>query len=225
MIERYCDVVYQRMNGKTLIRSLKLEQQPTVLNSEEEELMCPKSRAHRKRFILALVVGVSGQVSGINAILFYAKSILLHITQDGILAQRYCFYLGLAQTAVTLLSGLYLDKFGKRTFMLIGQLIILGTLFVLFLVYIIAPKLETLLIAMIFVHIVGFSLSLGPIIWTYISEILKEQAMIIAVIWSLTFLSAISTEILMQKVGFGYLCLIYFVLELLAFLYVYRFML
>lgn len=108
--------------------------------------------------------------------------------------------------------------------MLIGQSIILATLFTLFLVYQFAPSAEWVLIAFIFIHIVGFSLSLGPIIWTYISEILKEQAIIIAVIWTLTFLSAISTESLMINIGFGYLCLIYFGLELLTFLYVCKFM-
>jgi hypothetical protein len=53
---------------------------------------------------------------------------------------------------------------------------------------------------------------------------LKEQSMIIAVIWLLIFLSALTTEILIQRIGFGYLCLIYFVLELIAFIYVFRYM-
>jgi hypothetical protein len=48
--------------------------------------------------------------------------------------------------------------------------------------------------------------------------------MIIAVIWLLIFLSALTTEILIQRIGFGYLCLIYFVLELIAFIYVFRYM-
>jgi major inositol transporter-like SP family MFS transporter len=88
---------------------------------------------------MTMVIGISGQVSGINAILFYAKFIMLDITGDETKARYSCFALGLAQIFVTLLSSLYLDRFGKRTFMLVGQSIILATLLSLFLTYIINP--------------------------------------------------------------------------------------
>jgi MFS family permease len=182
------------------------------------------SKGYWKRFTLALIVGVSGQFSGINAILFYAKNIFLRITDNNeARANYYCLGLGLAQTITTLLSSLFLDRLGKRTFMLIGQSIILITLFSIFLTDLINPS-EPVFIVMIFIHIVGFSLSLGPIIWMYISEILKEQSLIIGVIWMLTILAAISTEMLVQNIGIGWMCLIYFCLEAMAFLYIVRYM-
>lgn len=105
--------------------------------------------------------------------------------------------------------------------MLSGQLIILCTLLTMAL----APTdLEPLFIVMIFIHIVGFSLSLGPIIWMYISEILKEQNLIIAAIWVLTIFAAISTEMLITSIGFGWMCMIYFGLEFLVFAYIWRYM-
>jgi MFS family permease len=81
-------------------------------------------------------MAVAGQLSGINAILFYAKYIFMQITsQNEYKSQVYCLMLGLVQTVTTLISGQFLDKFGKRTFMILGQSIILITLFSIFLTY------------------------------------------------------------------------------------------
>ncbi len=70
---------------------------------------------------IALVIAVANQFSGINAILFYAKQIFEQITSSNKeLAAKYTFYLGVLQVIITFISGFFINKFGRRTLMLIG---------------------------------------------------------------------------------------------------------
>lgn len=214
MIQSYCDVVYVNVDAKTLIRINKLNK-PNVSNDMEKRTV-----SYQRRNRLAIVVAISGQLSGINALLFYAKFILTKITSDEHKAQIDCFLLGIVQIVTTFIVGFFLDKFGKRTFMLVGLGMILAVLLSLFLCQNFDAPIQWS-VAFIFIHIIGFSLSLGPIIWIYISEILNDHSFIIGTIWTLTFLSAITTGVLIDRLKFGYLCLIYFVLEFLCAVYVF----
>lgn len=68
-----------------------------------------------------MVLAVANQLSGINVILFYAKQIFEHITNNNkMMALRYILYLGLLQVLVTFISGFMINRFGRRTIMILG---------------------------------------------------------------------------------------------------------
>ncbi len=78
---------------------------------------------------ISLVLALANQFSGINAILFYAKQVFEHITSNKKeLANQYTFYLGLLQVFITFGSGFLINRFGRRTLMLVGETIIVGSL-------------------------------------------------------------------------------------------------
>lgn len=113
------------------------------------------------------------QFSGINAILFYSNQLFLDISHGDVdYAVRMSLYLGLFQILVTLLSGAFLDRFGRRTLMICGaSMIIFALLSGYYMVdYDAASKWDPQYVTYaIFLHMAGFSLSLGPITVVYIS--------------------------------------------------------
>ena len=68
-----------------------------------------------------MVLALSNQLCGINAILFYAKQLFMRVTDDNNdLSQVIMIFLGLVQIIATLLSGKLMDKFPKKYFLIGG---------------------------------------------------------------------------------------------------------
>ena len=80
--------------------------------------------------------------------------------------------LGLFQVVITYFSGLFLDKFGRRFLMLLGQSIVVMSLIGAFLATDIFHQSSKVVALFIFLHILGFSISLGPISVLYAAEIM-----------------------------------------------------
>lgn len=81
--------------------------------------------------LMGLVLSFANQMSGINAIIYYAKQIFERIvTPEQALVNTY--YLGLLQMFVTLISGFMINNYGRRTLMLLGSSIIVFSLFMSF---------------------------------------------------------------------------------------------
>jgi MFS family permease len=74
---------------------------------------------------------LANQLSGINAILFYARQVFEHITNhNSLLSKQYTLYLGLLQVVVTFASGFLINRFGRRTLMLLGETMVVSSLLI-----------------------------------------------------------------------------------------------
>jgi len=69
--------------------------------------------------MLAFVIAIANQLSGINAIIFYAKQLFEQVS-DSKTALKYTYYLGVLQVVVTFFSGFLINNYGRRTLMLFG---------------------------------------------------------------------------------------------------------
>ncbi|MFM7858097.1 MAG: MFS transporter, partial [Flammeovirgaceae bacterium] len=79
------------------------------------------ANSHRKIVILGFIFALANQFSGINAIIFYANQVFLHITKDNKdTANLYTVCLGVLQVIVTFISGFLINRFGRRTLMMVG---------------------------------------------------------------------------------------------------------
>lgn len=70
--------------------------------------------------------------------------------------------LTLLQVGVTFIAGQLLERYGRRSFMLEGQRVIILSLILATLVTAYAPDMKEILYVVIFLQMVGFSLSFGP---------------------------------------------------------------
>ncbi len=119
---------------------------------------------------MGIILATANQVSGINAIFFYAKQLFTVLTnndQSAVLV--YLFGLGIFQLVLTYVGAFLLDKFGRRSLMLIGMLIMDVSLFAVFAAKDIFGLPPPIVAFMIFTHLLGYSISLGPIVSVYAS--------------------------------------------------------
>lgn len=80
------------------------------------------------------------------------------------------FYMGVFQIIITLISGAVMDKFGRRTLTIIGTSIITMALILGYIILDFVPNVDPKVAAIaVFIHIGGFSISLGPISILYVS--------------------------------------------------------
>lgn len=145
---------------------------------------------------------MANQFSGVNAIFFYAKQLFEQIANhDKTMVQEYIFGLGIFQIVITLISGLLLDKFGRRPLMLVGSAIVVVSLTSAFFVSSVLHLPQSYIAVFVFAHIMGFSLSLGPISMLYASEIMPDISIIILLAWTFTFMVASISNMMITALG------------------------
>jgi len=128
-------------------------------------------RRYRKPILLAFFIAFFNQVSGINAINYYAPRIFENFvgTQSALAAT---VGVGTVNLTFTLLAFLIIDKFGRRV-MIIG-----GSIAMMLMHFLVAWQLSlgthanpVLAIGGILGFIACFAISSGAVIWVFISEI------------------------------------------------------
>ncbi len=101
----------------------------------KERLFCWR---YRKLIMLAICIAAFNQLSGINAILYYAPKVFLLAGASDDMAMFFPTIIGLTNFIVTMLAIVVIDWFGRKTLMLVGSigyilsLGLVGTLFTIF---------------------------------------------------------------------------------------------
>ena len=132
------------------------------------------TRSLRLPIFLAISIGLFNQLSGINAVLYYANDIFAAAGLSRLSTFSQSIYIGLANMFGTVLGMLLIDRLGRKTLLLIGAV---GT-------FVCLLSTATLLhngthanvIVWLLVAFIGFfGMSQGAVIWVYISEIFPTQ--------------------------------------------------
>ena len=173
------------------------------------------SREHARPIALAMLFAFFNQVSGINAILYYAPRIFgmaglgakaSLLSSAGVGAVNFVFTL----TAVNIM-----DRFGRRSLMLVGSVGLITTL------ALVAHAFHGTITGYavpiyLFAYIAFFAFSQGAVIWVFISEIFpnavrgKGQALGSFTHWFMAAIVAFSFPVIAEKFGgttiFGFFC-------------------
>ena len=86
-------------------------------------------------------------------------------------------------------------------------------------------EVNSALLILTVIFIIGFAVGPGPIVWLYISEICNEQATSVDTVvnWFWTLVVSISTPLIFAQLG-GYTYLIFGCISVLGFVYIFIFM-
>ena len=127
----------------------------------------------RPMFLAATVAGFS-QLAGINAILYYSNYIFekAGFSKSSGLLQSVA--LGATNLVATLIAMSLIDKLGRKTLLLIGSAgmaICLGGVGMVFY----SEQHQNLLIIFLVAYIACFAISIGAVIWVYISEVFPNR--------------------------------------------------
>jgi len=189
-------------------------------------------KRYAKPIIYAVLLAMFNQLSGINAILYYAPRIfeLAGFSKEQAYLQP--VYIGAANLICTLLAMTVIDKFGRKTLLLIGSVGMIVFLGLTAYAFRDPASLGGNVLIYLIGYIAFFGFSQGAVIWVFISEIFPNAVRsqggalgsfthwIMAAIISWTFPIIVSGSVM----GGFYSFVFYSVMMLLHLLFVWKMM-
>jgi sugar porter (SP) family MFS transporter len=204
-----------------IVESLKVE-----LNGVKEKFF---ARKYRIPIFAAVMVAIFNQLTGINAVMYYAPRIfeMAEVSRNVALLQSVA--IGFTNMVFTLIAMSIIDKYGRKTLLIIGSV---GMAFFLGMVarsfYIQDFGGYAVLICLLG-YIAFFAFSQGAVIWVFISEIFpnkvraRGQSLGSFTHWAMAALVSLTFPILAKSVGGGTSFMFFAVMMVLQFFYVWRF--
>merc|ERR1719391_1938255 len=185
----------------------------------------------RKPLIIAMMMMLAQQLSGINCAIFYSTSIFEKAGLDPAQSQSATLGMGAMNVAMTFVSLALIEKAGRKVLMLAGlsaMLVMTTLLLASLLTYATVPAMSYLAIVAVILFVVGFATGPGSIPWFFVTELFAQSgrptatSIAVAVNWSANFLVGLGFPPLQEVLG-AYVFVIFMVIQLAFIVYVYLF--
>jgi SP family arabinose:H+ symporter-like MFS transporter len=222
--------ILRLINPQTAERELNAIRLSHTIQSNDQAGDNLFSKKYSFPVMLAILFAVFNQVSGINAIIYYAPRIFEMTglgTDSALLSSA---GLGLVNFVFTLLAVNFIDRYGRRTLMLIGSVGVIVTL------SLVANSFYTqnfngyAVPVYLFIYIAFFAFSQGAVIWVFISEIFpnevraKGQALGSFTHWLMATVIAFAFPFITEKLGAGNSFMLFAIMMVLQLLFVWKVM-
>lgn len=197
--------VLKRINGP---KALAIENEiKSTLNQEKGNLRELFGKRYRMALIVGVVLALFSQITGINAIIYFAPEIFKSIGMGVESAFFQTILIGVINTLFTFVAIWLIDKAGRRKLLLGGVtgmvISLFGTALCFHFEYFQGPWLLLFILG----FIASFATSLGPIPWVIISEIFPTKTRGIAmsfctlVLWIGVILITQLTPMALENLG------------------------
>ncbi|MGE0493671.1 MAG: sugar porter family MFS transporter [Vulcanimicrobiota bacterium] len=131
------------------------------------------SRRYSFSISLAVILAIFNQVSGINAIIYYAPRIFEMTGLGASAALMSSAGVGLVNLLATVAAIAVIDRFGRRSLMLVGSVGLITSLALVARAFYLNSFAGVPIL--IFLFIASFAVSQGCVLWVYLSEIFPSQ--------------------------------------------------
>ena len=198
--------IIEKINGQNKSAELLNEIQDSF-KEEKGSILVLFTSGLRMAIVVGMFLAFFSQITGINAIIYYAPEIFKNIGFGADSAMFQTVIIGTVNTIFTFVAIAFIDKYGRRTLLLwgiSGMIICLGGVGLMFHFELSSGP---WLLLFILGFIASFAMSLGPIPWVLISEIFPTKfrgvAMSISIlmVWIGVVLITQLTPILLEGVG------------------------
>jgi sugar porter (SP) family MFS transporter len=187
-------------------------------------------KKYRFPAMLALLFALFNQLSGINAIIYYAPRIFEMTGLGERSSLLSTVGIGVINLLFTMLAMRFIDKVGRRTLMLAGSFGLIATLGLVSASFYTGGGNGYLIASYLFLYIAFFAFSQGAVIWVFISEIFpnevraKGQTLGSATHWIMAALIAFFFPALATWIGGGGIFLFFTIMMVLQLLFVWKMM-
>jgi sugar porter (SP) family MFS transporter len=206
-----------------------------IIDSKEKEHYSSSSNSlfskdYKKPVMLAVLFAVFNQVSGINAIIYYAPRIFEMAGLGKESALLTSAGIGLVNFIFTLIAVNFIDRVGRRKLMTIGSFGLIFTLGMVARTFYLEDFSGMMVPVYLFMYIAFFAFSQGAVIWVFISEIFpntvraKGQALGSFTHWIMAAVIAFSFPYISATLGGGNTFLIFTIMMVLQLLFVWKMM-
>lgn len=214
-------------NYEEVARNIQHNKEEEQASGDATQLL---SRKYKFPIMLAVVFAIFNQVSGINAIIYYAPRIFEMTGLGRSSSLLSTVGIGVVNFLFTLIAINYIDKIGRKTLMLIGSVGLIATLGLVSQAFYTQDFSGWAVTVYLLVYIAFFAFSQGAVIWVFISEIFpnqvraKGQTLGSFTHWAMAAIIAFSFPMLAERLGGGHTFLFFAVMMVLQLLFVWRVM-
>lgn len=181
----------------------------------------------KKALIIGIVLAIFSQITGINAIMYYAPEIFKSTGVGSGSALLQTIVVGVINVIFTFVAIKYVDNWGRKTLLMYGiagMIICLGIVGVAFFM----QQQGYIILIAILGYIASFAMSMGPLTFVIISEIFPNRArgtaMSIATffLWLAVFAVSQTFPVLMGSLGPAYTFWLYMAAAFMALIFVWK---
>jgi MFS transporter, SP family, arabinose:H+ symporter len=179
--------------------------------------------------MLAVLFAMFNQVSGINAIIYYAPRIFEMSGLGAGSSLLSTVGIGIVNFIFTLTAIRFIDRIGRRQLMLIGTVGLIATLGLVAVSFYMHTG-GIAVVSYLLIYIAFFAFSQGAVIWVFISEIFpnqvraKGQTLGSFTHWIMAAVIAFTFPYLASRIGGGHIFLFFCVMMVLQLVFVLRWM-
>jgi MFS transporter, SP family, arabinose:H+ symporter len=221
--------IFKKINPATAEKELEAVQyaHKSMSNGEKVRLFSYK---YRYPVMLAILFAFFNQVSGINAIIYYAPRIFEMTGLGADSAFLSTAGIGVINFIFTLIAVNFIDRFGRKKLMLIGTVGIILTLLAVSRSFYLQDFGNLIVPISLFIYIAFFAFSQGAVIWVFISEIFPNevrasgQALGSFTHWFMASIVAFGFPFVTTKLGGGNTFLFFTIMMVLQLWFVIKFM-
>lgn len=219
--------ILEKVNGKEKGKQILNEIKETI-RAEKGTLKELFATKLRRALIIGLVLALFSQITGINAIIYYAPEIFKNIGFGTDSALQQTVIIGFVNTIFTFVAIYFIDRMGRRTLLLWGLSGMVICLFGTGVVFYFGHSSSLWTLIFILGFIASFASSLGPIPWVIMSEIfptkIRGMAMSFATMTLWLGVVAITqfTPIMLDNLGGAYTFWIFMANAVFLLIFVYK---
>lgn len=166
--------ILEKINGKSLAQK-ELDNMKNVDAGTSYSYKMLLHPSMRNVMYVGFMMAVFIQLSGINTIIDYAPKIFLTANWDIDAGLFATFGIGLVNFLATWISIFIIDKYGRRPMYIIGSAGMVLSLLGLSIAGFMGHFSGALVLILILIYIIFFAAFIGPVFWTYLSEIFPNR--------------------------------------------------
>jgi sugar porter (SP) family MFS transporter len=184
------------------------------------------SRKYYPVLWIGIFIAVFQQVTGINAIMYYAPEIFREtgLSMMGALLQT--MGIGVVNVLATILAIVLIDRVGRKKLLLGGSLLMGISLIIVSVCFWLHYFAHYVVLIFMLLYVASFCCTLGAVTWVYLSEIFPNSIRGLAlsfatlILWISDFAVSYTFPVMKEKLGTSATLLTYAFFCMLAFLYV-----
>ncbi len=216
--------ILERINGHRHAQ-LELEDIRDSLKNETGSMRQLFQGKYRMALLVGVVLAILQQVTGINAIMYYAPEIFKQTGAGTDASLTQTIIVGAVNLVFTLVSLWLIDRVGRKVLLLIGAALMTVSLLVVGYAFHTGNTAGPLVLVFVLLFVAAFAVSFGPIVWLIIAEIfptrIRGRATAIAsvALWAADYLVSQTFPVLLSGVGSAVTFWIFAIMSALAFVF------
>lgn len=219
--------ILERINGQLAARE-ELHSINRALSSTNQHFHLLFVNPMRRKLLIGITLSVFSQITGMNAILYYAPEIFKATGQVGHSALMQTILIGIINLAFTIVAIRYVDHWGRRKLLLLGSagmalcLALIGGAFFYHIMQ------GYLILIAILAYIGFFAVSLGPMTFVVIAELfpisVRGNAMSICIffLWAAVYLVSQTFPVLDAAIGEAGTFWLYMFMSIGCFIFIWK---